>query len=295
VFDQLGLWGNLGVSLLGFTGAAIVLHPFGPGTPQLSLVAALLAIVIGTTLGAAAVAVSAIPGAQTGAPAMVLLRGLLGSRVSYLPTVLNVAQMVGWGTFELVTIATAASTVLPAVPQWIWVVTGGAITTLLSLYPLGSIRVLRRYVTVAVVLALIYLLFELLSNPLPSLTEGTWSGFTIAVDTTVAVAVSWVPMAADYARHSRSSSAAFTGAFVGYGFAQVACYALGLLALVTVAVDEDHIFAAFIAVPLGGLAFAVLAIREMDQSFANVYSATCRRKICAPAGTVESSRSPWAC
>jgi purine-cytosine permease-like protein len=44
--------------------------------------------------------------------------------------------------------------------------------------------------------------------------------------------------------------------------------------LVTVAVDEDHIFAAFIAVPLGGLAFAVLAIREMDQSFANVYSAT---------------------
>jgi putative hydroxymethylpyrimidine transporter CytX len=274
VFDQLGLWGNLGVSLLGFTGAAVVLHPFGPGTPQLSMVAALLAIVIGTALGAAAVAVSAIPGAQTGAPAMVLLRGLLGSRVSYLPTVLNIAQMVGWGTFELVTIATAASTVLPAVPQWIWVVTGGVITTLLSLYPLGSIRVLRRYVTVAVLIALIYLFFELLSNPLPSMTAGTWSGFSIAVDTAVAVAVSWVPMAADYARHSRSSSAAFTGAFVGYGFAQIACYALGLLALVTVAVDEDHIFAAFIAVPLGGLAFAVLAIREMDQSFANVYSAT---------------------
>jgi putative hydroxymethylpyrimidine transporter CytX len=240
----------------------------------MSIVAALLATVIGTALGAAAVAVSAIPGAQTGAPAMVLLRGLLGSRVSYLPTVLNIAQMVGWGTFELVTIATAASTVLPAVPQWIWVVTGGVITTLLSLYPLGSIRVLRRYVTVAVLIALVYLFVELLSNPLPSLTAGSWSGFSIAVDTTVAVAVSWVPMAADYARHSRSSSAAFTGAFVGYGFAQIACYALGLLALVTVAVDEDHIFAAFIAVPLGGLAFAVLAIREMDQSFANVYSAT---------------------
>jgi putative hydroxymethylpyrimidine transporter CytX len=225
-------------------------------------------------LGSAAVAVAAIPGAQTGAPAMVLLRGLLGSRVSYLPTVLNIAQMVGWGTFELVTIATAASTVLPAVPQWIWVVTGGVITTLLSLYPLGSIRVLRRYVTVAVLIALGYLFFELLRNPLPSLTEGTWSGFSIAVDTTVAVAVSWVPMAADYARHSRSSSAAFTGAFVGYGFAQIACYALGLLALVTVAADEDQIFAAFIAVPLGGLAFAILAIRELDQSFANVYSAT---------------------
>jgi NCS1 family nucleobase:cation symporter-1 len=274
VFDQLGLWGNLGVSLLGFTGAAVVLQPGGPGTPQLSLVAALLATVIGTTLGAAAVAASAIPGAQTGAPAMVLLRGLLGSRVSYLPTVLNIVQMVGWGTFELVTIATAATTVLPAVPQWIFVVVGGVITTLLSLYPLGAVRVLRRYVTAAVLVALIYLFFQLLSHPLPSLTAGTWSGFSIGVDTTVAVAVSWVPMAADYARHSRSPSAAFTGAFLGYGLTQIACYALGLLALVTVAVDGDHIFAAFIAVPLGGLAFAVLAIREMDQSFANVYSAT---------------------
>jgi nucleobase:cation symporter-1, NCS1 family len=118
------------------------------------------------------------------------------------------------------------------------------------------------------------LFFELLSNPLPSLTEGTWSGFSIAVDTTIAVAVSWVPMAADYARHSRSTSAAFTGAFAGYGFAQIACYALGLLALVTVAANEDQISAAFIAVPLGGLAFAILAVRELDQSFANVYSAT---------------------
>ena len=217
---------------------------------------------------------SAIPGAQTGAPAMVLLRGLLGSRVSYLPTVLNIAQMIGWGTFELVTIATAAATVLPAVPQWIWVVTAGVITTLLSLYPLGSIRVIRRYVTVAVLVVMLYLFVQLLSNPLPSLTEGGWSGFSIAVDTTVAVAVSWVPMAADYARHSRSSSAAFTGAFVGYGLAQIACYTLGVLALVTIAADENQIFAAFIAIPLGGLAFAVLAIREMDQSFANVYSTT---------------------
>jgi nucleobase:cation symporter-1, NCS1 family len=274
VFDQLGLWGNLGVSLLGFTGAAVVLQPGGPGTPRLSLMAALLATVVGTALGAAAIAVSAIPGARTGAPAMVLLRGLLGARVSYLPTVLNIVQMVGWGTFELVTIATAAATVLPAVPEWIFVVTGGVITTLLSLYPLGSVRVLRKYVTVAVVIALAYLFFQLLAQPLPSMTAGTWSGFSIGVDTTVAVAVSWVPMAADYARHSRSSAAAFTGAFVGYGLTQVACYALGLLALVTVAADGDHIFAAFIAVPLGGLAFAVLAVREMDQSFANVYSAT---------------------
>ena len=56
VWDQLGLWGNLGVSLLGFTAAVFVLQPLGPHTPELSLGAALAATVVGTVLGAAVVA-----------------------------------------------------------------------------------------------------------------------------------------------------------------------------------------------------------------------------------------------
>src|SRR3984893_864280 len=74
VFDQVGLWGNLGVSLLGFTGAIFVLQPGGAGTPELSLAAALTAIVVGTLLGTVPLALAGLPGAQTGAPAMVLLR-----------------------------------------------------------------------------------------------------------------------------------------------------------------------------------------------------------------------------
>src|ERR1700746_442606 len=92
LFDQLGLWGNLGVSLLGFTGAIFVLQPGGAGTPELSLAAALTAIVLGTVLGTLPVALAGLPGARTGAPSMVLLRGLFGAKLSYLPTVLNIAQ-----------------------------------------------------------------------------------------------------------------------------------------------------------------------------------------------------------
>lgn len=273
VLDQLGLWGNLGVSLLGFTGALVVLQPGGPGTPRLSLLAALVATVVGTLLGTAAVAAAAVPGARTGAPAMVLLRGLFGARPSYVPTVLNIVQMVGWGTFELVTIATAAQEVLPAVPRWAYVLSGGALTTVFAIRPLGAVRLLRRYVSVAVVLALAYLFVQLLRSPLPPLTRGGWAGLGTGVDLTVAVAVSWVPMASDYSRHSRTPRAAVVGT-AGYAVTQIACYALGLVALVTVAADADHVFAAFLAVPLGWLAFSVLAVRELDQSFANVYSTT---------------------
>lgn len=205
---------------------------------------------------------------------MVLLRGLFGARLSYVPTVLNTVQMLGWSTFEVVTIATAAGQLVPSVPRWVFVVAIGLLTTLLALRPLGTVRVLRRYVTVAMVLAVGYLLVQLLRAPQPGLTEGGWSGFSIGVDTALAVAVSWVPVAADYTRHSRTVRAAAAAPLIGFSISQVACYALGLLALLTVAGDPDRVFSSFLAVPLGGLAFAILVLRELDQSFTSVYSTT---------------------
>jgi putative hydroxymethylpyrimidine transporter CytX len=272
LFDQFGLWGNLGVSLLGFTGAIFVLQPNGMGTPELSLIAGLSAVVLGTILGTLAVALSGVAGARTGAPAMVLLRGLFGTELSYLPTILNIVQCLGWGVFELVTIATAAHVVAPALPRWSYVVLAGVITGLLTLRPLGAIRVLRRFATPAVAVVLGYLLVELVRHRLPALNHGTWSGYWAATDTVVAVAVSFAPLAADYTRHSRSERTSFWGTFVGYGVTQILCYVIGLLALVTVARNPSDIYGAFIAVPLGSLCFALLATRELDQSFADVYS-----------------------
>jgi nucleobase:cation symporter-1, NCS1 family len=272
LLDQFGLWGNLGVSLLGFTGAIFVLQPGGAGTPELSLAAALTAIVAGTLLGTAAFALAAVPGAQTGAPAMVLLRGLFGARLSYLPTVANIVQCVGWGVFEIVTIATAAHTVAPALPKWAYVLIAGTATGLLTIRPLGAVRVLRRYATTAVLIVLCYLFVQLIRHPLPAFAHGTWSGYWAATDTVVAVAVSFAPLAADYTRHSRTPRDAFAGAMVGYSFTQMLCYVIGLLALLTVARDPADIYGAFIALPVGSLAFAVLAARELDQSFADIYS-----------------------
>jgi len=269
--DQLGMWANLGVSLLGFTGAIYVLYPVDD--VPLSLGAALLALVVGTVLGTAAVAVAAVPGARTGAPAMVLLRGLFGARLSWLPTVVNVVQLLGWTAFELVTISTAMHQITTSVPRWVYVLAGGVVTIGLSLRPLGWIRMLRRYVTVLVAVAMVYLAVQLLRNPLPGLGDGSWHGFWIAVDTVIGVAVSWVPVASDYSRHSTSTRAAVFGCFTGYTITQIACYAVGLVALVTVAKgDPDQVFGSFMAVPVGTLAFAVLAVREVDQAFVDTYS-----------------------
>jgi nucleobase:cation symporter-1, NCS1 family len=201
--DQIALWFNLGISLLGPVGAVYVLQP--DGVHAMSFVAAALAIVAGTVLGTAMLAAAAVPGAQTGAPAMVLLRGLFGLRLSYLPTLINVVQLVGWAVFEIVVISQAAHQLLPVHGHlWPYVLVAGALTTLMSIYPLSVVRVLRRYALVVVALATAYLLVQVLRHPLPSLTHGTWNGFWTGTDYTVAVAVSFAPLASDYTRHART-------------------------------------------------------------------------------------------
>src|SRR5690606_30761365 len=124
------------------------------GGAPLTLAAALTATVVGSLIGTAMVGLSAIPGTQTGQPAMVLLRGLFGARLSYIPTVLNIIQMIGWGAFELWVIAMGAMAVFgDTVPYAVWVIVAGVLTMALTIWPLGAIRLVRRYITIAVIIS----------------------------------------------------------------------------------------------------------------------------------------------
>lgn len=280
-WDQSAFWANLGVSLFAFSGAYTVLAPNTEGVAQISIAAGILAMIIGTVAGGLMLGLSAIPGAETGKPAMMLLRGLFGARLSYVPTVLNIAQLIGWGTFELIVIGNAAEELFGGGPHWLYVVAAGVITTVLTIWPLGSVRMLRRFVTVGVAIALIWFYVQFFREGLPDLTASSgpdgsgpfgvdWSLFWIATDAALAVSISWVPVAADYTRHSRSTRAAFGAAGGAYALTQIFAYILGLFAL-ALATGEGT-YGPFLTVTLGGVFFFVLVVREADQSFANVYS-----------------------
>jgi putative hydroxymethylpyrimidine transporter CytX len=267
--DQGALWGNLGVSLLGPVTAVFVV------AAGMSFLAALTAIVAGTLVGTLGLALANMAGTRSGVPAMVLLRGLFGAKLSYLPTALNLIQVLGWAVFELFIIATAASQLLPWHQRWLYILVAGVLTTVMALWPLGSVRTLRRYALITVFIAMAYLFVQLLREPLPPLNQGSFTGFWPGMDLVIAVSVSWIPLAADYSRHSRTERGAFAGSFIGYATSQIVCYGLGLLAFMTVArsdPSQSGMFAALIAVPVGWLAFGVLVLRELDESFANVYS-----------------------
>ena len=53
---------------------------------------------------------------------MVLLRGLLGAKASFVPTVLNIAQCLGWAVFELLVIAAGLEALTGGhLPRWVCV------------------------------------------------------------------------------------------------------------------------------------------------------------------------------
>ena len=277
LFDQAALWGNLGISLLLLLSATFVLAP-DPSLPPLSLTAALVAIVVGAVLGNALLGLGAVPGAETGAPAMVLLRGMFGWRGSWVPTLLNVLQNVGWATFELVIIAEAATRLTSPGWRWVFVVAGGAVATFMATRPLGVVRgFIKRIAVWAVLLSTAYLFVRVLGRPLPRFADGSWSAFWKGTDIVIALPISWIPLAADYSRHSRSAKAAFGGAFLGYGAATLAFFSLGVLAYSSFALEaapgeQVDVIASVLALPVGGLALLILLLDELDEVFANLYS-----------------------
>src|SRR5256714_1941744 len=117
--DTTLLWGNLGVSLLVIVAGTILV-------PALSLREALLAILVGALIGNAMLGLAGLIGADARVPSMVLLRAPLGRKGSYLPTALNVLQNLGWATFELIIIATAAAALSDRAfgfhGRWLWTI-----------------------------------------------------------------------------------------------------------------------------------------------------------------------------
>lgn len=286
LFDQVALWGNLGISLLLLVAAGFVLTP-DPALPPLSVTAALVAVVVGSLLGNLLLGLGAVPGAETGAPAMVLLRGMLGNRGSWLPTAFNIAQNIGWATLEIWIIADAAVRLTDGSLRWVFTVAAGAVATFMAVRPLGVVRTyLKRFAVWAVLLSTAYLFVRVLGRDFPAFGDGSWRAFWKGADVVIALPISWIPLAADYTRHSRTARAAFGGAFLGYGAATLAFFSLGVLAYSSFSLDAAgapvDVIGALLALPAGALALLILAIDELDEAFANLYSTTASAQNVAP-------------
>lgn len=281
-WDNFVLWADLGISFLVMVVGTLLV-------PGLGLGPALLAILVGAVIGNVLLGLAASIGSDTGVPTMVLLRGPLGLRGSYIPTVINVIQLLGWAAFEVIVMAQAMDVLVNRLfglgsLYHAWVLIFTALTLLLALGGpvLVTKQVLEKFVVWAVLISTCWITVALLStHSLGELLAKPATGemsFWLAVDLVVAMPISWFPLVADYSRFARSSRAAFWGTAAGYFVPHVWFYALGAMLVLagTLVVDPNAPVAAMLsaiaALTAGWVALIVLLVDETDEGFANIYS-----------------------
>src|SRR5215211_1005105 len=275
--DTFLLWTNLGVSLL-----VLVL----PAYFDLPLREALAATLVGAVIGNAMLGLAALIGADARVPTMVLQRAPLGRRGSYIATALNVLQCLGWAIFELIVIATAAGLLCDRLfgfeAVWLWKLVFGGVALLLALLgPIGFVRrFVRKFAIWAVAASVVYLAWWIVDGTDfgKVWSEGGHKGsFWLAVDTVIAVTVSWAPLVADYTRFSRGRRSAFFGTGLGYLLPTLFQFGFGSMLVLSRGVDPDHPELILTAIAGGGaaaaLALLALTVDETDEAFANIYSA----------------------
>jgi nucleobase:cation symporter-1, NCS1 family len=271
------LWGDLSVGLLVLlTGALLV--------PALGFPRALLAIVVGSVLGCIPLALTGLAGAREGVPTMVLFRPVLGVRGSYLPTVLNIAQLVGWTGFEFWAMSLVAHKMAPALPYDVWLPVVAVVCTTLALG--GPILVIRRWLErfgawvisgVGLWITIRILTTADLSHMWNARGTGGYPDhFFLAVDLVIAMPVSWLPLVADYNRFARQGVTGAAGTFWGYAFGNVWFYALGALLVLGAGLPQfatpTDLAAAIGALAGGWVVLLTLLVGETDEAFADIYS-----------------------
>jgi nucleobase:cation symporter-1, NCS1 family len=271
------LWGNLGIGLLVMLAGTFLI-------PGLGLGVALEAILLGSALGCLLLALVGIIGSDTGEPTMALLRPLLGVRGSYLPSLLNILQLLGWTVFEFIIMGVAANTICRQLFGFsnYPLLTGisALIVVLMGLGgPIGFIRHWLEKFAVWVALATgIWLAVHLLATyDLRSLLGRAGDGslpFWQAIDLVIALPISWLPLVADYNRFGRRASGAFWGTALGFFVTSSWFLVMGaFLMLGSNVKQEPKDFAAAIALIAGWGALLILLADETHNAWADIYSA----------------------
>ena len=280
-FDLFVLWSSLGVGLLVLWAGTLLVFQ------GLSILEILGVSLVGSVIGSLMLAGAARHGSRAGVPTMVSLRPILGRTGSYVPTALNVLQLLGWAAFELLVMGYAAAVVTNnALGPWtaaIFVPIFGAIVAALALG--GPLVVVRQWLekfaiwlvygsTAAIAIALVLRGLDANSRPLAGAFAGPAS-YLLALDLVIVMPVSWWPLVSDYNRFARSGKASAVGTTAGYAVANTAFYVLGA-ALLAFGMTRSPPVADFLAaiglLGLGLFPLLFILVDETDNAFANVYS-----------------------
>ena len=264
VFENSLIWFGAGVSIAEIlTGTYLAPLGFQKG---------LAAILIGHVIGCCMMFFAGLIGGKMRKSAMETVKVSFGQKGGLLFAVLNVLQLVGWTAIMIYDGALAANSTFNT-GAWVWCIVIGALIVLwiaVGVTNLGKINTIAMAALFVLTILLCRVIFFGDSGAAADLSSEAMS-FGAAVELSVAMPLSWLPVISDYTREAEKPVKATAASVIVYGLVSCWMYVIGMGAAIYT--GESDIAVIMVKAGLGIAALLIVIFSTVTTTFLDAYSA----------------------
>lgn len=263
IFENGMIWFGAGVSIAEIlTGTYLAPLGFGRG---------LAAIIVGHIIGCLMLFLAGVIGGKARKSAMETVKMSFGQKGSLLFSVLNVLQLVGWTAIMIYDGALAADGIM-STGKWIWCLIIGALIVLwimIGITNLGKVNVIA--MTALFILTLILCKVIFFDSGAVGMAADESMTFGAAVELSVAMPLSWLPLISDYTREAKEPVKATAASAIVYGIVSCWMYVIGMGAAIYT--GEYDIAQIMLKAGLGAAGLLIIIFSTVTTTFLDAYSA----------------------
>lgn len=262
VFENGLIWFGAAVSIAEImTGTYFAPLGFGEG---------LFAILLGHIIGCVMLFFAGLIGGKLRKSAMETAKMSFGSKGALLFSVLNIIQLVGWTAIMIFDGALAVNGIFNA-GNWVWCTVIGMLIILwilIGIKNLGKVNTVAMAALFALTIVLSFVIFGK-GNALNISGEGM--SFGAAVELSVAMPLSWLPLISDYTREAQKTVKATAVSAITYGLVSCWMYVIGMGAAIFT--EESDIAQIMVKAGLGIAGLLIVIFSTVTTTFLDAYSA----------------------
>ena len=213
-------------------------------------------------------------------PTMAATRMTFGVKGSYLPSLANGIQLLGWGANVTVICGASINSIVNAMTGFsnltLWIIVTGIVQLVITAYGVRSITWLQRVsVPLLAILTVISAILIIKNNGWASITGYTpvaAIGILAGLDIVASNAFAWGPMVCDYTRYAKSKSSSSWGTLIGSLVGAAGFMFVGALSYMTTgnANPVDMLLSLGLGIP----ALLIIVLSSVTTNVMNLYSAS---------------------
>lgn len=253
-------------------GAAVSIAEILTGTyfAPLGFRRGLLAILIGHVIGCGLLFLAGLIGGQRRLSAMETVKLSFGRIGGLFFSLLNILQLLGWTAIMIFDGAAAAGEIL-SVPTWIWCLIIGALILLWIMIGIQNLGKLNTIAMSALFLLTVVLCFVIFGKGSLSSAAGDAISFGAAVELSVAMPLSWLPLISDYTREAEKPVKATAVSALVYGLVSCWMYVIGMGSAIFT--GESDIALIMVKAGLGVVGLLIIVFSTVTTTFLDAWSA----------------------